>query len=239
VSFTVFLAFTSPEFCSKFLGRTENSALLSLSGYLYFWSIVIISVTIWLTLFTREANAPEKEQRTIGDTYTTIWHILQLPQVRALLGVLLTCKLAFAAHEAATGLKLMQAGMKKEDLALAVLIDFPLEIIFGYFGAKWSRGNRPLRPWLYCYYGRLLAPLTAVLILYYIPAGSTHLGFTWFLAIVAAMISNSFMSTVQFVSQGAFFASISDPTIGGTYMTVRQKGNYLLDLITLSLNLSR
>lgn len=58
----------------------------------------------------------------------------------------LVTKLGTAANDAATSLKLLEKGLKKEDLALAVLIDFPFQILFGYLAAKWSKGEKPLRP---------------------------------------------------------------------------------------------
>lgn len=58
----------------------------------------------------------------------------------------LVTKLGTAANDAATSLKLLEKGLKKEDLALAVLIDFPFQIWFGYLAAKWSKGEKPLRP---------------------------------------------------------------------------------------------
>lgn len=58
----------------------------------------------------------------------------------------LVTKLGTAANDAATSLKLLEKGLKKEDLALAVLIDFPFQILFGYLAAKWSKGDKPLRP---------------------------------------------------------------------------------------------
>jgi hypothetical protein len=58
----------------------------------------------------------------------------------------LVTKLGTAANDAATSLKLLEKGLKKEDLALAVLIDFPFQILFGYLAAKWSKGDKPLKP---------------------------------------------------------------------------------------------
>lgn len=55
-------------------------------------------------------------------------------------------KLGTAANDAATSLKLLEKGLKKEDLALAVLIDFPFQILFGYLAARWSKGDKPLKP---------------------------------------------------------------------------------------------
>lgn len=58
----------------------------------------------------------------------------------------LLTKFGTAANDAATSLKLLEKGLKKEDLALAVLIDFPFQIVFGYLAAKWSKGDKPLKP---------------------------------------------------------------------------------------------
>lgn len=65
--------------------------------------------------------------------------------------VLLIAKLGFIANEAVTGLKLLELGFSKEDLALTVLIDFPFEILFGYYAAKWSSGSKPLQPVSFMY----------------------------------------------------------------------------------------
>lgn len=66
--------------------------------------------------------------------------------MKQLIMVLLICKLGFITNDAVTGLKLLEKGFQKEDLALTVLIDFPLQIILSYFAAKWSRGENPLFP---------------------------------------------------------------------------------------------
>lgn len=66
--------------------------------------------------------------------------------MRSFVGVLLVSKIGFIAHEAVTSLKLLEKGFSREDLALSVLLDFPLQIFFGYYAAKWSNGQRPLKP---------------------------------------------------------------------------------------------
>jgi MFS transporter, PAT family, solute carrier family 33 (acetyl-CoA transportor), member 1 len=65
------------------------------------------------------------------------------------------CKIGFQANEAVTSLKMVEKGLEKEELALAVLIDFPCQIIGGYLTARWSKGDKPLRPWLLAYGVRL------------------------------------------------------------------------------------
>jgi hypothetical protein len=60
--------------------------------------------------------------------------------------ILLVAKIGFICNEGVTALKLLEKGFSKEDLALAALLDFPFQIIFGYYAAKWSSGPKPLRP---------------------------------------------------------------------------------------------
>lgn len=66
--------------------------------------------------------------------------------MQTLLILHLLTKLGTATNDAATSLKLLEKGLKKEDLALAVLIDFPFQIGFGYLAGKWSKGEKALRP---------------------------------------------------------------------------------------------
>ena len=65
------------------------------------------------------------------------------------------CKIGFQANEAATSLKLIEKGLGREDLALAVLIDFPCQLLGGYLAARWSIGDKPLRPWIAAFWVRL------------------------------------------------------------------------------------
>lgn len=80
------------------------------------------------------------------------------------------CKLGFQANEAVTNLKLVEKGLGREDLALAVLIDFPCQIVGGWLAAKWSIGDKPLRPWLYAFWVRLAFALLWLVIVRGFPA---------------------------------------------------------------------
>lgn len=71
---------------------------------------------------------------------------LHSTDVQTFVLVHLVTKFGTAANDAATSLKLLEKGLRKEDLAVAVLIDFPFQIVFGYLAAKWSQGEKPLKP---------------------------------------------------------------------------------------------
>jgi len=150
--------------------------------------------------------------------YKVIWSICKLPHIQLLIVVHFFAKIGFAANEAASGLKMIEKGFKREELAIAVLIDFPFQIIGGWLAARWSRGDRPLRPWVYAFWPRLGFGLIATLIVYYFPTPPISTGFFTFL--VVHTVFSSFSSTVQFVGISAFHTRVSDPLIGGTYMTL-------------------
>jgi hypothetical protein len=148
----------------------------------------------------------------------------------------LFAKIGWAAHDAATNLKMVEKGLGKEDLAVSVLIDFPFQILGGYLAARWSRGDRPLRPWIWAFWPRLGFVLVGAIIVWRFPKPPISTGFfvflvlqtvlgsfcglvTWYTSIMTADM-DSFLSTIQFVGMSAFHTRISDPVIGGTYMTV-------------------
>ncbi|KAJ8097712.1 acetyl-coenzyme A transporter 1-domain-containing protein [Lipomyces tetrasporus] len=220
LSFTVFLAFNSPEFANKYFRTVPlDTGLLSMRAYLTFWGWAYLFMT--LALFIGKTEEKTRDTRSgkngILDVYTSMWKIVRLSNVQLFILIHLVAKFGFQANDAVTNLKLLEKGLSKEDLALTVLIDFPFEIIFGYYAAKWSVGDRPLRPWLYAFVGRLGSALLAQLLVYCFPKSGA--GPFYLLLVILVHVLGSFMSTVQFVSINAFHTQIADPAIGGTYMT--------------------
>ncbi|KAL2914411.1 hypothetical protein HK105_205978 [Polyrhizophydium stewartii] len=218
MSFTIFLALNSPELCNRYLRSTPlDVGIIQLGPFIQFWGIIFMICNAWLVFFQKETS-DFSDVDDIKEVYKTMARICMMPQMKEFIVVMLVAKLGFMANDAITGLKLLERGFSKEDLALAVLIDFPLQIVFGYYAAKWSAGRRPLRPWLFAFYGRLLAAVLGMAMVYYTP--STGVTPSFFAVVIAGIVFSSFMSTLQFVSMGSFFTRISDPAIGGTYMTL-------------------
>ncbi|KXN81096.1 hypothetical protein AN958_06050 [Leucoagaricus sp. SymC.cos] len=213
-SFTVFLALNSESFTGKW-----GIPRLTLGVYLKSWSIICYTVTFWLFFFKKEEKeAASETDMSITGVYKTIWSICKLRHVQLLVVMHLFAKIGFAANDAATSLKMIEKGFKREDLAAAVLIDFPFQILGGWLTASWSRGDRPLRPWIWAFWPRLALALVATLIVYWFP--ETPYSFGFFVFVVVHTVLSSLASTVQFVGISAFHTRISDPLIGGTYMTL-------------------
>ncbi|PKI85457.1 hypothetical protein MVES_000335 [Malassezia vespertilionis] len=221
MSFTVFLAFNSVEFSNKYFRALPlDYPLLSLAAYLKLCSGLFLLFTTWLLFFKKEQHHAEAAEMDVGQVYSIMWRICQLKHVRLLMATHLIAKIGFQTNEAVTGLKLVEHGLGKEDLAFAVLIDFPFQIVFGYMAAAWSRGDRALQPWLHAFVGRLVLALVSMATVYGLPSSPSTISNSYFLLIIVSTVLNSFAATVQFVGISAFHTQIADPVIGGTYMTL-------------------
>ena len=222
MSFTVFLAFNSVEFGNKYLRTVARDyPVLSLGAYLQVCGVAFIVFTLWLLIFKQEeiAAVPDGEM-DLAQAYAVMGRIMSLRHVRLLLLVHLIAKFGFQANEAVTGLKLVEHGLGKEDLAFAVLIDFSFQLVFGYLAAMWSRGDHALRPWVIAFVARLGLALGGMALVYGMPAPPGKISTSYFFLIVLSTVFNSFASTVQFVGITAFHTQVADPVIGGTYMTL-------------------
>ncbi|KAI9858267.1 MAG: hypothetical protein M1813_007541 [Trichoglossum hirsutum] len=217
LSYTVFLAFNSPDFANRwFRTHEEEVGLMTLGGYLTFWGWAYIVVTLGLLVLKREEKT--KERDGIVDVYKVMWKILKLKNIQTFIAIALIAKIGFQANDAVTNLKLLDKGFSTEDLALTVLIDFPFEISLGYYAGKWSASFPPMQLWCWAFVARLIAAVVAHITVAIFPKDGVE---TWYLLVVIAEhVFSTFSSTVMFVAISAFHARIADPVIGGTYMTL-------------------
>jgi hypothetical protein len=146
LSYTIFLGLNSAEFCNKWLrSETSPDAMVSLSGYMYFWGVMFFLVTISLILFKTEVQkASDDVPPSIQSVYRQIISVLRLPNMQSLILMLLTARIGFAAGDNITVLKLTEKGLKKEILGLFVLIGFPFELLAPVLAAKLMNPREPL-----------------------------------------------------------------------------------------------
>ncbi|KAJ2695208.1 hypothetical protein H4R19_005856, partial [Coemansia spiralis] len=185
LSFTVFLALNSTEFSNKYLfSEPRDAGFLQLGPYMAFWALIYVLVTLYLIVFKTEdspssSSGSGSEEGTYGiaETYRTIWRICKLPHMQQFICVLLVAKLGFIPNDSTTQLKLIERGLHREDMALAVLIDFPVQIFFGYYAARWSQGPSKMRPWRIAFILRLLCSALAMATVHYFPEGGLSMGY--------------------------------------------------------------
>lgn len=217
LSYTVFLAFNSPDFANRWFRATpSDEGLMTLGGYLKFWGWAYLIITLGLALLKKEDKT--KERDGIIDVYKSMWSVLKLKNIQTIIVIHLIAKIGFQANEAVTNLKLIDKGFGQDNMALVVLIDFPFEIALGYYAGKWSTEYTPMRLWCWSFVGRLTAAVLAQIVVMIFPKSPVP-GWYIFVVVLEHVFSTS-MNTIMFVAVSAFHARISDPSIGGTYMTL-------------------
>jgi PAT family acetyl-CoA transporter-like MFS transporter 1 len=138
----VLLAFSSPEFCNKYIRTVpQDVGVVTVAGFLFFCSVTFFITTTLLWLFKHESDSQDNEQHGVISTYLMLIKIAKLPAIREVVLILITVRIGFAAADAVTGLKLIEAGVKKETLALMAVPLVPLQILLPLLISKFTTGN--------------------------------------------------------------------------------------------------
>lgn len=222
LSFSVFLAFNDAEFCNRYF-RTEpkEMGLITLSGYMKFWGVIYALLTLYIAIWKQEKQKGEPKQ-SIKKSYSELWNVFRLPAVRRLATVFLFCRIGSVVAEAAGTLKLLEKGVSKEAISSIVLLEFPIELFSAVIAGRWISEDDALSPFIHAYQGRLLIAFLTTYMVSVFPVGVVH----WFdnplafLMILLVGVVGSFVSTLMYTAQGAFFSQISDPVMGGAYLTL-------------------
>jgi len=91
LGYVVFLALESAEFCNNYLRSTpEDMGLVTLPGFLKFWSLVFIITTAILSFKNEEKD--EEEIEGVLETYKLLYSVLKLDIVKQWVMIVLTCK---------------------------------------------------------------------------------------------------------------------------------------------------
>lgn len=160
---------------------------------------------------------------TVKETYAMLYEIMKLPSFQLLALILLTNKIGFSASEGVSGLKLIDAGVPQESLAMLAVPMVPLQILLPWFISRYTCGPRPLDIFIKAYPYRLMFGLIFPLVYYLTPSmklsdGTLPYHYYFMLFVVYGL--HQIPAYCMFVSGMAFHAAVSDPKIGGTYMTL-------------------
>ncbi|CAE7334007.1 SLC33A1 [Symbiodinium pilosum] len=199
----------------------EHFNLLTLSEFMFLWGIVFMVVTILVGVLKAEGPVPSDEQpESISTSYGNMLNILRLRPIRLLLLLLVTIKFPFAVADSIAPLKLQEYGVKKEHMAYIASGMMPVYILLPAVVSRWTTNSTPWELGLQTYPWRvLLVPVTAVVVAS-TPAIGDRIPWAFYSVIVVVSLLAQVASQCMFVSNMAFFARISDPAMGGTYMTM-------------------
>lgn len=214
----------------------ESYGLVTLSGFLFFWGLVFLVATTLVAILKSEnaggsrttatvaaAEEPEELELGLADTYSMLYKIIRLPLMPTMIALLLTSKIGFSAADSVTSLKLIEQGVPKDKLSMLAIPLIPMQIFLPLVISRYTGGARPLNIWIKSMAPRLLIGLAFAGIVYVTPTfqqedGSFPLHF--YAGIVFVYFLHQIFANAMFVSIMAFFARVSDPAVGGTYMTL-------------------
>jgi PAT family acetyl-CoA transporter-like MFS transporter 1 len=220
-----FIALSDSRWCHKYLG-VNTGGLVTLPDFMHFWGYVFIVVTAFIAVFKKEeATDPNDHPEGLFDTCRQIVAIFRLPAVQSIAVILLTCRMCVAPADAIFSFKLQEYGMPKSDIATIS----PLLMLTGLMVPTFTSSMVTSRPM-----EMFIAGLTVKMLLsgvlwvmvqnttaaYANPDPDAGPGMAFLLPLVVAMLTIEVASNVVFISIIAFFSKISDPSIGGSYMTL-------------------
>ncbi|XP_017778202.1 PREDICTED: acetyl-coenzyme A transporter 1 [Nicrophorus vespilloides] len=228
LSYVLFMALESADFCNSYL-RTEpeNEGIVTLAGFLYFWGWIFLITTTVVAFLKKEEHRDEdnsEDNRDLKKAYSSLLQILKLQPVQTLVLILLTAKIGFSATDSVMTLKLVEAGIPKERLGLLAVPLIPLQIALPLVIAKYTTGPKPLKVYTKAIPYRLMFGFVAALLVWItpklVPDASEGLPVYYYALLLICYSLHQVCVYSMFVSCMAFFAKISDPLVGGTYMTL-------------------
>nr|CAG4651751.1 EOG090X04K8 [Triops cancriformis] len=225
--YIIFMALESADFCNKYLRAVPaDKGLITLADFLYYWGIIFLLTTsvIWFVKREKATSDTDSEEPELGivETYKLLWDIIKLPSMKTMIIFLLTCKIGFSASDAVTGLKLVEAGVPKAQLALLAIPLVPLQIVLPLFISRYTTGPAPMNVFLRAIPYRLLFGVEYALLLFITPYFNHDGEFplVYYAIVLLSYCLHQIAVYSMFVAVMAFFAKISDPAVGGTYMTL-------------------
>lgn len=231
LGYVAFIALESKDFCNTYLRSVpKDEGMVTLPEFLWFWGVCFLVATTLVAIFKRENDIQDKHTESryteehelnIYESYRVLLDMVRKRPIQILAGILLTVKVTFAACDAVTSLKLIDAGVPKEKLALLVVPIIPLQIVLPLVVSRYTNGPKPMEVYVKAIPYRIVFASVATIIAYFTPhmiAGGEVPVYYYILLIANYGIYQIFLYCM-FVAIMAFFAKISDPAVGGTYMT--------------------
>jgi hypothetical protein len=169
-----------------------------------------------------EGEEEEGQEEDLREAYAQLWRVVNLPSVRLLAILLMIARLGVLGAETAGPLKLLEKGVSKEALAGLVLVEFPIELLVAVISGRWAASSHPLKPYFTGYKLRLFLAFATTTVIYNFPVGASSVSDApGSFAILGVLgVATSISSTLMFTALGDFFNRISDPLMGGAYLTL-------------------
>ncbi|XP_069753004.1 acetyl-coenzyme A transporter 1 isoform X2 [Narcine bancroftii] len=194
--------------------------------FLFYWGIIFVVTTTLVMVLKKEnlrhASLQHVAQQGIKETYKSLICIIRMPAILNFCILLLTSKIGFSAVDVVTGLKLIEMGVPKEQLALLAVPMVPLQILLPLAISKYTAGQKPLNVFYRAMPFRLAMGVLFALLVVWTPMvkEGTEFPMYYYGVLLFSYALHQVAVYSMYVAVMAFNAKISDPSIGGTYMTL-------------------
>lgn len=185
--------------------------------------------------------APLSAWASVTAAYRDLWAVIRLRHVLTLAVVMLTCKAGFAATDNATSLVMQGRGVTKQEIALLDVISTPLQLAAQVAISRFTSGPRPMSLFMQAFPVRIAIGMLWLALIYGVlaasapststsstgtasstPPSAPASGVSLPVLALIFLLSNahSLVTGVMFIAQISFFTQVSDPALGGSYMTL-------------------
>ncbi|RWR99657.1 acetyl-coenzyme A transporter 1-like protein [Dinothrombium tinctorium] len=244
LSNTVLLALESADFCNQWLRKTpQETGILSVPTFMRGCGIVFLVVATLVWIFKKERDVVSDDDPTDGviDTYKVLWKILKLKSIRLLTVVMLTEYIGHCVIDTVADLKLIEFGVKKENLSMLKVPISLFNIFLPFIIAKMTK-NRPLTIFWRSNFTRLWTGFLVALLVYWTQTLNRKDGNFpgyYYAILFAGFTIHDIAKFCMQMTIWAFQVKISDPKIGATYttlmMTIHNIGRRWVSTVSLGL----
>jgi len=166
----------------------------------------------------RQRGSDKEDTQSPFRVFGLMLKVVKLSNIQSLLVVLFTWKFAFSS-ESVMLLKLQETTFSKESITYLRTVISPVEMVVPLILSKYTVSSRPLDLAMWGYLPRVVLGLLACAFVAYAPS-KDEVTWKFTLLVLLYMGVQTTLATAMFTSQMAFFARVSDPAIGGSYMTL-------------------
>jgi len=214
----------------------EAKGIMDLSQFLLLWGVVFVVITTTIAIFKKEKSIAEIQESSSGEeaadqeldlglvkAYKILWKIIVSPRMYVWILYLLTATFGFSAAESIFNLKLIEFGVPRESIAQLSLPMIPVKILVTLLIARYTAGPRPMNVWLTSFPLRIVFCGLMVVFVYFTPLIRMDDGefpSYYYVLLTCLVVVHRISLYCMFVAGMAFHNKISDPLVGGTYMTL-------------------
>lgn len=227
MGYSGFLALNSPSIANDYFRTVpQNSGLVSFPQFLFFWAVVFAVTTTGILFFKKEGKECEEiseQHMDICASYKNLWKILSLRNIHYLMIFLFTVKIGTAATDAMASLKLTENGVPKEWVAFFSIPLIPIKLLLPIGISKFTVGSNAMGVYINAVPFSLLFGIIfpgVVLWTSWFKLENDELPTYYYIFLFFVFAVQLIPTYTMFVSGMAFAAKVSDPAIGGTYMTL-------------------